>query len=567
MSLRSFYLALSAVVVGSLVVAIALFFWLSAQTPLSVLAGGGQPPPAAAVFVPKQSPVMASLQVNPDRLEALRIAIARPEYRRKARKELEQFKQGILSERQLNYATDIKPWLGDEITLAVTTPDLDRDPANGLQPGYLLAVETKDGDRARDFLQLFWQKQAIAGADLVFEPFAGVKLIYGRDAETPGAKGAGTLATTVVGDRFVLFANAPKVLREAINNVQAPGLNLSSNAAYEAALQKLPEHTLGLVYLNLPQTGQWLGQNRNDGPSLMAAAQFDRAIAALQLNRNGLLADTLLLTAANHFLVPSQPRLTKPVPALQFIPGDTPLLMSGTNLKQTWADLNAGLQDFPLLAALIQQALTPLERQWGVPLSDELLDWAEQDFALGLMPSASTQQDWIIAAKTTENTVPALERLDAIAQDQGLSIGPVDLNGQPTYTWTRLSAAEGRSRRRNAPQIQADVRGVHTSTNGHELLATSLDAMGQALQSPSHSLADQPDFQEAIAPLPPTNNGYFYVNWQTVKPILEKRIPLLKLAELSARPLFDNVRSLTISSLGGDDQSRRGAVFVRLGDR
>jgi len=30
-----------------------------------------------------------------------------------------------------------------------------------------------------------------------------------------------TLSGAVVGDRFVLFANDPKVLRDAINNVQA----------------------------------------------------------------------------------------------------------------------------------------------------------------------------------------------------------------------------------------------------------------------------------------------------------------------------------------------------------
>jgi len=548
--------------------AIALFIWLSAQSPLAVLAAGSRPNPAAAVFVPKQSPVMVSLQVNPDRLEALRIAVARPEYRRKARKELEQFKQGILSERQLNYTTDIKPWLGDEMTLAVTTPDLDRDGTNGLQPGYLLSVETKNGDRARDFLQLFWQKQAIAGADLVFEPFAGVKLIYGRDAEQPGVTTiARTLATTVVGDRFVLFANSPKVLREAINNVQAPGLNLSSNDDYTAALQQLPGHSLGLVYLNLPPLGQWLGGSQPSQKALLTASRFNRAIAGLQLDRYGVLADTLLLAAPGQRFAPIQPHLKKPVAALQFMPEETPLLISGTNLPQTWQDLQTGVQEVPFLADLLQQSLKPLERQWGVPLSDDLLAWANQDFALGLVPAADKRQDWIVAAQSSDNTPDALAQLDAIAQEQGLSIGPVDLNGQQTYTWTRLSAAEGRSRRRNAPQIQAEVRGVHATAQGHELLATSLDAMNQALQAPEHALADQSEFQQAIAPIPPANNGYFYVNWQAVQPVLEQRIPLLKLAELAARPLFDHVRSLTVSSLGGNDQSRQGAIFVRLGDR
>lgn len=575
MNLRSFYVALSAVVIGSLLVAVVGFAWLAAQSPLSVLQGGERTDPEAAVFVPKQSPLVVSLLVNPDRLEALRIAIAPPEFRRRARKELEQFKQGILTERQLNYATDIRPWLGDEITLAVTTPDLDRDASNGLQPGYLLALEAQDGERARDFLQLFWQKQAIAGSDLIFEPFAGVKLIYGRakgraltDSSEPNGKLVRTLSTAVVGDRYVLFANSPKVLREAINNVQAPGLNLSSSKEYQTALERLPDRTFGLLYLNLPPLGQWLTPGRSapkDAPE--TPSPFDRMIAGLQLNRHGVLADTSWLVAPEQELVPSQPSLTRPVAALQFIPEGTPVLVAGTHLPQIWEDLNQNLAEIPLLAELWQQALSPLEAQWGVPLSGDLLDWVERGFALGLMPQSSKGQDWVFVAEHTDATQPALERLDAIAQGQGLSIGPVPLNGQQTYTWTQLSAAEGRSRRKDRPQLEAEVRGVHAQVRNHEIFATSLDAIRQALPTPEHALIDQPDFQQAIAPIASQNDGYFYVDWQAIQPLLEKQIPLLKLAELSARPLFDHVRSFTLSSFGGDRQSRHGALFIRLSDR
>jgi len=593
MKLRSFYLALGAVVATVLAVSIGAFYWLMAQSPLAVLQGTAATP-GAAVFVPKQAPVMVSVLVNPDRLEALRVAIARPTARRAAHRELEQLKTSLLAERQLTYDTDIKPWLGDEITLAVTTPDLDRDASNGRQPGYLLVLEAKDGDRARDFLQLFWQKQAIAGSDLVFEPFAGVKLIYGRStaatlettpppprfrrrsspAEAPAAAEPllQTLATTVVGDRFVLIANAPKVLREAINNVQAPGLNLSSSPAYQRAAEQLSTQKVGMVYLNLAQLQRWFSPSdpalTDSVTEAVSRPQADSLLAALRLNRSGLLAETTLIAAPQTDWPSRIPLEQPPVAALQFLPATTPILAVGNNLPLLWQELTAGLADFPWLTGWISQPLQALEAQWESPFSEDWLAWVDQGFALGLMPDATAQPDWIFAAQKTAGTDAVLAELDAIAQHNGFSIGPIQIKDQSTYAWTRLSANESRRRRQGSTTtLEADVRGVHTRTQGHEVFATSLEAMGRALTAPNDSMANDPQFQGAIAPLPTPNEGYLYLDWQALQARLTQRLPILQLAKLSARPLFDHVQSLTFSSLGGDRQTRHGVLFVRLRDR
>lgn len=592
MRLRSFYVVLGAIATLLLSVGAVAYFWLASQSPLSLLQERYLVSPGAAVFVPRQSPAMVSLLVNPDRLEALRVALTAPSHRRRARRELDQFKQSVLAERQLDYDTDIKPWLGNEITLAVTTPDLDRDARNGLQPGYLLALETTDGDRARDFLQLFWQKQAIAGTDLIFEPFAGVKLIYGRDtadtlATLPGrasrrvtsdpepeaatSEVIQTLASTVVGDRFVLFANSPKVLREAINNVQAPGLNLSSNKTYLAALDELPSRSFGVAYLNLEQLNTWL-EGLGDRPTVDSRSTknlpgFDQLLAGMQLSPEGILLDTRLLAKAGTELLPRLPQILRATDTLNLVPADTPLLAYGTNLQQTFPELMSGLARVPVLADLVQQPLDALEEKWDISFADDVFAWVEGEFALGFVPDASEAADWMFVADANTTTNTALERLDAIAQRQGLSIGPVTIDGNPTYTWTRLSPVETSRRSRNPiTTLQADVQGVHGTVAQHEVFATSIEVMRRALQAPANSLVDQASFQAAIAPIPPANEGYLFVDWQAVRPSLEARLPLLRFAELTARPLFDHIETLTFSSLGGDRQSRRGALFIRLED-
>jgi hypothetical protein len=222
---------------------------------LNLLQQGLVANPTAAIFVPKQSPAMVSLLVSPARLEAFRQLVARPIARRRARAELNQIENSLLLNTDINYQRDIQPWLGDEITLAVTSLDFDRNPANATQPGYLLVVKTKDGERAREFLQLFYSKQAATSVDdIVFEKYKGVNLIYRRplsqiEASTNGSGSPQSplpeaLTSAVVGDRFVLFANHPKVLRDALNNVQAANLSLEDDHEYQQMLETLSEHGL-----------------------------------------------------------------------------------------------------------------------------------------------------------------------------------------------------------------------------------------------------------------------------------------------------------------------------------
>jgi len=84
---------------------------------------------------------MVSLLVNPDRLESFRQVGSRTTAA--STPGTKPAKTNLLANTGLDYQRDIQPWLGDEITLAVTTIDIDRDEQNGRQPGYLMALATK----------------------------------------------------------------------------------------------------------------------------------------------------------------------------------------------------------------------------------------------------------------------------------------------------------------------------------------------------------------------------------------------------------------------------------------
>lgn len=567
MKRRSFFSFLIVSVAVLLVTGISGCSWLG-QPLLSTR----QTTPVAAMFVPKQAPVMVSMLVNPGG--------------GKVRAELNQLKTSLLANTGLDYRQDIQPWIGDEITLAVTTADIDRDAANGRQTGYLMAIATKNADKSREFLNLLFSKRAIAGTDLMFEQYKGIKLISdnqqatatqsknGQPEEAPKSAAlsklkAQNLVGALVGEDFVLFANHPKVLRDAINNVQAPDLNLTTSSQYQQALTSLPPQRIGLTFLNLPSIIAWQGLEP-------VAQTYQSQVIALELNPKGLLAEVALLAAPNQDSPPAS-ALSQLGGALQYIPATTGFSISGsdlsrlenTNLSQLWQQSKelSGSSD-GAISRLVNQPLTDIQARWGIDLPKDIFSWVQGEYALGLLPhEAQTAPDLVFVAEKSSGAEQGISRLDALAQQQGLSITPLSLENQKISAWTQLTTAPKNAGNPERPLIALDakIQGVHTTVGNYEIFTTSVEAMDQALKAPKNgALVDSPKFQASIDAIPKPNAGYVYLDWIASKTIIERQLPILKLLEFAVKPFFNNLRSLTVSSYGSETGLLKGGIFFRL---
>jgi len=570
MKLRSFFYVLTATVLVLLLVGGSGWLWLFARSPLSLLPGN-QAAPQAAIFISRQAPVTLSLLVNPDRLEALRQVIAAPSNRRRSGAELHQLKQSLLANIGLDYAQDIQPWLGEEITLALTTLDIDRQPQNGRQPGWLLVLETRDPAQSQASLQRFWQKQLPTDANPILEQYQGVELTSApqladsRQLDSQSTAGASTWATASVGDRFVLLANHPKVLRSAINTVQAPDLGLAGAAYYRQALASLQQGRIGLSFLNLPAlaTGEI-------STGLVGTPTYDNVAIAVGLNRQGILAETALIPAASGAAA-SNPPLADAVAALRYIPATSPFALSGVALDQLWSQFSAILAGYEQVASSLSQSLNDFQTRWGLDLPQDIFAWVQGEYAIGLVPHSPPGEglhpDWLFIAESAElETVQqAIQHLDAVAEQRGLGVGPIAVEGQKTSAWTELITTPAQLQPQGAAGIlEARVVGAHTAIDNYQVLATSLEAVNQALQAPDHSLSDSDNFKRAIAPLPSPNAGYLYLDWPGSRPWLEQRFPLLRAVEVAGQPLFSHLRSLSLSSYGAAAGVYRSKIFLRL---
>jgi len=575
MKLRSFFSFLIAGVLALLGLSAGGFYWLTTHTPLNLLAGGPTTTPAAAVFVSKQTPLLASMLVNPDRLEALRQVFASPEERSRSHAEFEQIKKSLLANTGLDYRRDIEPWIGDEITLAVLDIDSDDDSNNGKQSGFLLAVSSKNVDRSQQFLDSYWRKQSRADKTVQSEIYKGVQINYKQvpiankktspispfnPLSLPKTTLPPSFATAAIGGSsdsgnnlsFVLFANSPAVIRDAINNVAAANLNLNNSPNYQKAFQQLTQGRIALAFVNLPQSQT----EQNPQISLNSLA------VAVGVNRRGLLAQTALVTSRENT---ASPTLSEPVKALQYIPSASPFAVASTDLRNFWADLSSAVSTNAEVSKLVDRTFADIQQVWGVNLQQDIFNWVQGEYALGLLRNSSNSADWIFAAEKSADSQKAIDKLDEIARSKEYSIGSFTLRNQKITAWTQLTTSQNLGKNNRKSAIETEAKGVRATVGKYEIFTTSVEAMDAALEAAeTGSLVANQDFQTSIEPLPPSNDGYFYLDWPSSRAIWEKQIPLLRLIELSARPLFDHLRSLTVTSTGEITGIRKATIFMRL---
>ncbi|XDE63370.1 DUF3352 domain-containing protein [Arthrospira platensis BEA 1257B] len=390
MKLKSFFILLGIATATLLLVGVSFFLTLLGETPLSLLGAKAKTIPTATVFVPKNAPFTASLLVNPDRLEAFRQVLAEPKQRQRSHQEFNRFKKILLGNTGLNYQRDIKPWLGEEITLSLIAADIDRDSSNDKQPGYLLALTSQNPQQSQEFLELFWQRQAVSGVMVTSETYRGVTITY-RQRES--VELAPTLATAVLSDRFILFANYPKVLREAINNFQVSTLNLANSESYQKAIAALDSSQIGLVFLNL---GNW-----ELTPDEINALPIQPSLAlGLTLNPQGLLADTAIIATTSEEFEP--PLLSEPPTALKYISANSPLVVTGRDLKDLWAQTSGTIGSNETLGGVLRRAQVSIQESWGVDLPEDIFNWVTEEYALALVPHPiGDRNDWVFVAKRT----------------------------------------------------------------------------------------------------------------------------------------------------------------------
>ena len=550
-------------------------------------AGGGwaqaqNQPPTTARFVPRQAPLVVSL-MDPNDASGALLESSAPSLQSGKGTQLNQLPARLLAGAGLNYRTDIQPWVTDEVTFALTSFDLDDRRENGLQPGYLMVFTTRGQRSSQTCLEALWQKQTAAEHSLLFEQYKGINFISTDLTATidpievvalPGAVTPPQAFTAAMVDRrYVLVANSSQVLRQAIAGLKDRELQLATAPAYQQALDHLQQpQRNGVAFVNL---AAWAAHTQPEATA--APLRYRSLMLNVGQRRQDLLVETVLVAAPDQAITAVSATSKQPVPALSYVPAESPLVVAGLNLAQLWTQIREDTEGYPSLSQWIDATVAQWGTHWHVDLPEDVFPWVTGDYAVAMVPHpapmagtssgmpGTAHPDWLaVYGQDPDHPIqPFRQHLLDQAAAQGLGTSPYQWDPQHQISaWIQLRPAPNADppppRRQ---RLQADVMGASTQIDDHELMMTSFGVLKSVLAAPQAGLAQQASFRRAIAALAEPNQGYLYLDWSVMRPILEQQLPGLRQWEQSAAALFSALETVTVTSYGETPEVQRAQLL------
>ena len=186
-----------------------------------------------------------------------------------------------------------------------------------------------------------------------------------------------------------------------------------------------------------------------------------------------------------------------------------------------------------------------------------MIPWIDGEYALfifpttgGLFPAFDQKLQlgigMIIETSDRTAATEALQRLDQWAvrsSEENIILKQESLNGQPVTQWQVFN-----------PQRQSmeSLLSYSWLDNQTLILASGLDPLKELHPQPYLSLNQSFTFTTATNPLPPANNGYFYLNFGALLSLINN---FLNPAEINNNPILmlgrsilGNIRSITLTT-------------------
>lgn len=446
MKARPFLTAVGAALLSLVLLAMGLIWTMDRRSPLH-LAEQPLQLPRSARFVPRDAAVSLHWLADPSRLPAYAQAVAPASQRRAARDGARAWRNGAFALAGLEFEAELAPWIGSEISLTlldgVALDGVSLDGAS--DPGWVLALTSRDSDGARRFLQRFWQTRSLAGTDLQISSYRGIGVISGRGALI--GRDPQPLATALIDDDLLLLASGRGVLEQSLDVSQLKDQHQLGDQRLQQNVADLGD---GVAVLTASPAAmqRWLQlpavlTERSDLAGLVASLRPDGA--------------TLAADAVIAFRDKLSPEPWQPLNDLSETAGGRALWLAQLQNPSRLLDSD---DQHPLAQWLGPLLRSHLQDQAAaatvVELDDGPLLWQHQS------------DGWLL---TTSREQPQQALVDVQLQEQGLSRSELDGDGERLAVWTRLVRQRGRTAGLEAQLAIAQAHAASVDWWGETLIA------------------------------------------------------------------------------------------------
>lgn len=427
----------------------------AALVALPACAGKTDETTRAAGITPTSAIGFASVNLDPA-IEQKRnlLAIARrfPDAADRVKGEFEETRDQVIADllrdSGLDYVRDVKPWLGNEVALAVLPP------ADTAEPVIVVLVETDDEGAAKAAIDKAASSGDFEGSYLVVGDFVVIsdeendaaetaalaQIAAQRDKDDGGLADSKTFTDVVdglAGDRLFLGWVDLKVAVALAGAVGGPSIE---------ALRRFTDEAPALAF---------------DVHAESSAVVF-QAVAAAAGDGNG-----------------EEPALTRVLPA-------------GTLAALTMFNVGKGVTD--AIAAFTGEGgsgdfLAGLEEQTGIDVEADLLSWMKGEVVLvaGAVPEGGTFPDsaLVVEPSDRDRARQGVEKIRRALADQGFELEEREVAGAPAFVWP-------------APLTER-VQPAMALSDDRFVLASNVEYLEQLLAAGGPELADTDAYESVVA--------------------------------------------------------------------
>jgi hypothetical protein len=471
--------------------------------------GGVDGAMASAKIVPDEAVMASFISADSDAWKKLE-QFGTPEAQKFITQGLNKFQQDLLTETQVDYEKDVKPWVGS-VMIAMMPPNaakpVQQSSAKTTPPNALLVVSIKDQGSALKFAE---KVKSQPGVKSVETDYKGIKISEFSSKGTP--------TYTAVVNNHLVIAPQKQLVEQAIETSKGQPSFASKPEAANALTKKIDlKNPLASIYL--PDYASAVQQLAASNPE--AAPLPPQTLAQLKQIKSvvaGIGVDDLgLRLKAVASLDPQAAKFEyKPTPGkiVSQFPVETFALISGGNLNQYWTQISEQAKTDPNTDAAFNQARQQIKLATNLDLDKEIFGWMDGEFAMGTIQSnqgvlAQLGFGGVLVfdtsdRKTAEST---LGKLDDLAKRYSLQVGQRNVQGKQITEW-------------QVPQ-QGTVMGHGWLDNDSVFVAMGplVDVMAN---KPQQSLDGTATFKDATTSLAKPNLGYFYLDMEKTMSLVNK---------------------------------------------
>lgn len=456
-------------------------------------------PLESANLVPEQA-LMAGFITTDNQTWAKLQKFGTPEAQQLAGGILQNLQSQILTDSNLNFEKDIKPWMGG-IMFAVMP-----QPSQTTQPNLLLVIGIKNKIAALNFAnRLKAQNQA------TLQEKQYQNITYTNITEKAGA----TYSTAVL-DEHLLIAFEEKTLQAAIDTFKGkPSFAKNPQAAPLLAKGVDLPNPIAQIYLtNYSELVKQYYLNKPDAPKVSPLAL--KQLEQIKVVVGGLGADSegLRLKAKALFNPQTIQQEFKPSPGkiITQFPPETIALINGSGINQYWNDLVKDSQTTPEIKQYVDNLRETLKNTVNLDADTELFNWMDGEFGLGLIASNQgiLSQFGFGSALIVETTnrkaaEASLNKIQTVLRQNVpfLTSNSAKINGKEITEW-------------KIPQGTVLTQGW---LNDKSVFIT-LGPLADSLMAGGNSLQTNPTFKTATGNLPQPNQGYLYIDIEKTSAIV-----------------------------------------------